>query len=99
MPKVAEAKKSAQWLANPDCWHYWPLVPLKRRSVPDEMGFPQLGVYVDPSVQAGKHAVHEINLLEVCGCKNPLSEGLAQAKQKFTYASIDELLEDGWEVD
>jgi hypothetical protein len=102
MPKVAAGEHTradhVKMLQDPFRWSYWPVIPLKRPKVRDEIGFPQIGIYMDPTVSKQGHKVFEMNLLEIDN-KKTWSENFAQAKQKFEYASLDELLDDGWEVD
>ena len=75
-----------------DKWIHWPVLPMKNFMRRQENSFPLLGIVV-----AGKlNVIYEINLWE-------LHDGLLwpQLKdvKKWEYASTEEMLADGWEVD
>lgn len=71
-------------LNGEDQWPCWPLLPVKNTIRKDETGFPELGVIV-----AGKPLAVRLSCLFDFNPDAP-------AKQ---YASIEDLLADGWIVD
>ena len=84
-------EKSKEHLLNDRKWIYWPIQPMKnmRRRVG---GFPLIGVVVSGKL----NVVYGINFLTLK--RGPLWEQL-EGVSKWEYSSVEEMFDDGWEVD
>jgi hypothetical protein len=105
-PLPPEARDDAAMISRPEAWPCWPYLPLKRPSVLQPNGFPQLGFIVD--MQDWRSTViltdfirfHEA-FQRACqeGC--PGLVWFLQSKEFQTQRYIDalEVVADGWLVD
>lgn len=81
------------FIANPDNWPCWPFLPVKRRDNSLENG--NLGVLLSTAEhKAGKMIVYLAYMFD--WPQTP--EGVKSIK-RIEYASVDDLLADGWMVD
>lgn len=79
-------------ISDPDRWPCWPFLPVKKRGNPPSISGKTLGLlcYTEEFVERKKVVVYHVYLFDVIDLTAcPTTE----------YASIDDLVAAGWEVD
>lgn len=86
-----------EMMMNPDLWHRWPVLPVKRRSSrPGSM--PDTGLMT--TWKEKRWSVVEVNMWAITSPKT-VEEIYNECppEKRHDYASVDEVLAAGWEVD
>ena len=87
------------FILSPRWWPLYPLLPLKQPGALEAGGLSAgLGVLVctgDITPTTPLHVLHDVNLLE----GERIKELVKNLDDATVYASVDELLDAGWEVD
>jgi len=82
--------ENREFIMNADAWPRWPMLPMKKPR--PEGGWPQLGALLDTWKRTGTEPGFPIELIVYD------DTGLRQQEIR-TYATVDDILNDGWIVD
>jgi hypothetical protein len=92
------AEEHADMMAHPERWPLVTVLPLKRRSVRDESGFPQPGFLYQPDVRSAITPAPDpvVYLGNVYNTRDLL---IGPHPKQLRYDSLEAIVADGWEVD
>lgn len=89
-------KEMKRVLQHTELWPLWPFLPMKNPLYKGEHGFPKLGVMYDLTILGPpkRYCIHDCTLSTI-----PMKKADFEALNKWEYASLEALLDDGWLVD
>ena len=96
---IKRQREDKEMVTNPPRWPNWPFLPIKRYK--PEGGFPDCAVLIDGN-KLGEPIDRNHATLRTALLINMFDLGNADAVKKAErkeYASVDEMLADGWMVD
>lgn len=90
MAEKSRTEEDKEMIDNPMSWPNWPCLPMKRHT--PQGGMPDAGTILD--CELGKNVIFLTSVWEVADERASFS-----TCERKVYASVDELLADGWMVD